>query len=198
MRLVQTDRGLVEVDPTHCPNGHELEGNMSRAGCRARAQPGSAGTGAGPARRASRHSAPRPAWTSRSRLGTGSARTPQRSANPGAHVHGVGAAHFLQRWGTRICHTATAPPAEAELTRPAPGGWGGPLSSSAATPARHQRHRQPPRDAGACLLVSHFLQRRSNRMCHRAATATRRRAGPLQDTPRYALSLHRAPEAPST
>jgi hypothetical protein len=27
-RLVQTDRGLVEVDPTHCPNGHELEGNM--------------------------------------------------------------------------------------------------------------------------------------------------------------------------
>lgn len=30
VRLVQTDRGLVEVDPTHCPNGHELKGNMSR------------------------------------------------------------------------------------------------------------------------------------------------------------------------
>jgi hypothetical protein len=30
IRLVQTDRGWVEVDPTHCPNGHELKGNMTR------------------------------------------------------------------------------------------------------------------------------------------------------------------------
>jgi len=29
-RLIQTDRGSVEVDPTHCPNGHELKANMSR------------------------------------------------------------------------------------------------------------------------------------------------------------------------
>jgi hypothetical protein len=25
IRLVQTDRGWVEVDPTHCPNGHGLK-----------------------------------------------------------------------------------------------------------------------------------------------------------------------------
>src|SRR6266498_329034 len=30
VQYVQTEHGLVEVDPTHCPNGHELEGNMSR------------------------------------------------------------------------------------------------------------------------------------------------------------------------
>jgi hypothetical protein len=30
VQYVRTDRGLVEVDPTGCPNGHELKGNMSR------------------------------------------------------------------------------------------------------------------------------------------------------------------------
>jgi hypothetical protein len=106
VRLVQTDRGLVEVDPTHCPNGHEIEGNMSRGWVPCACSAG--GTGAGPARPASRRATPRPAWTIRSRPGTGSARTRQRPVTPVGLGQGDGA-RLGQRQRNRTCHTARAP-----------------------------------------------------------------------------------------
>lgn len=58
------------------------------------------------------------------------------------------------------------PRVSAELARPAPGaGWGRASVVGMGDDARHQYHRQPPRDGGVRAGMC-FLQRRRKRMCH--------------------------------
>ncbi len=84
-----------------------------------------------------------------------------------------------------MSHSKRAVELTPNQTRPAPGGnGGGPLSSRRRRP-RDTSATANPREAGACVLVSHFPQRRSNRMCHtcqamgcpRASETSRRRTG---------------------
>jgi hypothetical protein len=59
-------------------------------------------------------------------------------------------------------------PAGLDATRPR-GDGGGSLSSRRRRP-RDTSATANPREAGACVLVSQFGQRRSNRMCHACQT----------------------------
>jgi hypothetical protein len=83
VRLVQTDAARSKSIRCIARTGTSSGATCRGAGCCAPARPRAAGIGSGCARRASRRAMPRRAWTSPSRAGTGSARTRQRSANPG-------------------------------------------------------------------------------------------------------------------
>jgi hypothetical protein len=63
-----------------------------------------------------------------------------------------------------MCHTPN-------MARPAPrGDLGRTAVVGMGDDTRHQRHRQPPW-AGACVRVSHFLQRGGDRVCHTTTPA---------------------------